>query len=259
VGRRVLGLAAGSGAYGVARLLKRQSVLADQRVRPYLTAAPPVREHYGDPADPPLTLAVLGDSSAQGVGVEDFDDTLGGWLAAHLAAGGRSVRVVCAAVDGSRAEHLDGQVTQVLPSRPDLAIFSTGANDVRNRTHPRRAARDLGAAVARLRAAGAVVVVGTTPYFGILTQIDEPLRTIGHALSRLLEREQVRAVVAAGGRPVLLGRLLSPLFGADRGLFARDGFHPSQRGYALIGEHTLPALLADPPTSTFRRYRRRCE
>ncbi len=238
-------LTAGAATCAIAGLLKRQSALADERVRPYLTPAPPVREHYGDPADPPLTLAVLGDSSAQGVGVNDFDDTLGGWLGARLAAGGRYVRVVTAAVDGSRAEHLDAQVTQVLAAGPQLAVVSTGVNDVRNRSNPRRAARDLGSAVHRLRAAGAVVVVGTTPYLGILTQVDQPLRTIGHSLSRLLEREQVRAVVAAGGRPVLFGRLLSPVFRADRGLFARDGFHPSQRGYALLGEHVLPALLAE--------------
>ncbi|MGH3743503.1 MAG: SGNH/GDSL hydrolase family protein, partial [Mycobacteriales bacterium] len=222
-----------------------QGLAADARVRPYVTPPPPVRESYGDASDRPLTLAVLGDSSAQGVGVDDFDHTLGGWLGQRLAETGRYVRVVCAAENGSRAEHLDDQVTQVLAAHPDLVAISTGVNDVRNRTSPWRAARTLGAAVARLRAAGATVAVGTTPYLGILTLVDQPLRAIGHGSSLLLEREQIRAVTAAGGTPVALGRLLSPLFAADRSLFASDGFHPSQRGYALIGEHMLPALLSE--------------
>lgn len=235
----------GALGYRFVALLAGQGAAADARIRPHLVPAPPVRERYGDPADPPLTLAVLGDSSAQGVGVDDFDHTLGGWLGERLAATGRCVRVVCAAENGSRAEHLDDQVTRVLSSAPDLVAISTGVNDVRNRTHPRRAARSLGAAVARLRANGATVVVGTTPYLNIITQVDQPLRSIGQGLALMLEREQLRAVRAAGGAPVPLGRVLSPLFGADPSLFASDGFHPSRRGYALIGEHLLPALLSE--------------
>lgn len=237
--------AAATGAtWGLLQLLAAQGAAAEDRVRPLVTPAPPVRERYGDPADPPLTLAVLGDSSAQGVGVHDFDHSLGGWLGQQLAARGRYVRVVCAAENGSRAEHLDAQVDLVLLSRPDLVAISTGVNDVRNRTDPRRAGAQLAAAVHRLQAAGATVVVGTTPYLGILTQIDQPLRAIGHLLSRLTEREQVRAVERAGGVAVPLGRLLTPVFDADPTLFAADGFHPSRRGYALLGRHLLPALLS---------------
>lgn len=230
--------------YGFVQLLVAQGAAADERVRPYVTPPPPVRESYGDPDAPPLTLAVLGDSSAQGVGVADFDHSLGGWLGQRLAARGHRVRVVCAAQNGTRSEHLDAQVTQVLTAKPDLVAISTGVNDVRNRTPPRRAARELGAAVARLREAGATVVVGTTPYLNVLTLVDQPLRALGHVSSLLLEREQLRAVRAAGGVAVPLGRLLSPRFAADRSLFCADGFHPSQRGYALIGEHMLPGLLS---------------
>jgi lysophospholipase L1-like esterase len=239
----VTGTMAGAG-YGFVQLLVAQGAAADQRVRPYVTPPPPVREFYGDPGDPPLTLAVLGDSSAQGVGVADFDDTFGGWLGQHLADRGHYVRVVCAAENGTRAEHLDAQVDLVMDARPELVAISTGVNDVRNRTLPRKAAQQLADAVTRLRASGATVAVGTTPYLNILTQVDQPLRGLGHLLSRITEREQIRAVEAAGGIPVPLGRLLTPLFGADPTLFSADGFHPSQRGYALIGEHLLPALLS---------------
>lgn len=49
-------------------------------------------------------------------------------------------------------------------------------------------------------------------------------------------------MTAAGGVPVPLGALLAPMFVADPTLFARDGFHPSARGYALIGAQVLTAL-----------------
>lgn len=246
-GTVLAGTAAGVGSlgFGLRQLLAAQGVAAERRVRPLVGVAPPVREHYGDADAPPLTVAVLGDSSAQGVGVDDFDHSLGGWLGQRLATGGYRVRVICAAENGSRAEHLVDQVARVLPSRPELAAISTGTNDVRAKTPPRRAARELGEAVRQLRAAGTRVVVGTTPYLGIVEALDSPLRQLAHVASRRLERAQLAAVADAGGVAVPLGALLSPLFAADRTLFSRDGFHPSQTGYALIGERMLPALLSE--------------
>lgn len=262
VGTVLAGTAAGVGglSLGLRQLLAAQGVAADRRVRPLVGLPPPARERYGDPDAAPLTLAVLGDSSAQGVGVDDFDHSLGGWLGQHLADRGRWVRVVCAAEDGARAEHLADQVARVLPAGPDLAAISTGTNDVRAKTAPRRAARELGEAVRQLRAAGTRVVVGTTPYLGILEALDSPLRQLAHVSSRRLEHAQLRVVPDAGGVAVPLGALLSPVFAADRTLFSRDGFHPSQTGYALIGARMLPALLSegDPhPAADGRLARRR--
>ena len=232
----------GAGVLGLWRLLIHQGAAADLRVRPLTTPAPSIRETYGDPSEPAFTLAMLGDSSAQGVGVDDFDDTLGGWTAARLAAAGRCVRVVSAAQNGTRAEHLPAQIAQVLPYDPDLVMISTGANDVLNRTHPRTSARQLADAVRELRAAGILVVVATTPNLGVVTAVDTPLRQFAGVASRLLERAQIAAVLEAGGVVVPVGRILSPIFATDRSMFARDGYHPSARGYALVGEHLLAAL-----------------
>jgi lysophospholipase L1-like esterase len=236
------GAVLGAGLLGLRRLLLHQGAAADLRVRPLTTAPPPIRETYGDPADPSFTLAMLGDSSAQGVGVDDFDETLGGWAAARLAAAGRYVRVVSAAENGTRAEHLAAQIATVLPYAPDLVLISTGANDVLNRTHPGKSARLLADAVRRLRAAGIPVVVGTTPNLGVVTAVDAPLRQIAGVASRLLERAQIAAVRKAGGVVVPLGTILSPVFAADRSMFAADGFHPSAKGYAVVGQHLLDAL-----------------
>jgi lysophospholipase L1-like esterase len=225
------------------QLIQYQSATADRRMRPLATPAPPSRESYGEPGDPPFTLALLGDSSAQGIGVTSFDDALGGWVGTRLAADGWFVRVVTAAQDGSRAEHLADQVASVLPERPRLVLISTGVNDVRHRTPPKVAARLLAEAVGELRAAGADVVVGTAPNLGVVA-LGTPLRQVAGLSSVLMARAQAPAVRAAGGVPVALGRDVSPLFAADRTLFAPDGLHPSARGYAVIGAHLLAAVPA---------------
>ncbi|EIV91728.1 SGNH/GDSL hydrolase family protein [Frankia sp. QA3] len=264
--------AAGSGAFvgasvGVWRLALYQGGAADGRVRPLTTPAPPVREFYGNPTHPPFTLGILGDSSAQGTGVHDYDDTLGGWLARALAAdrdgdggngrgdsgggdsgghgggggGGRHVRVVSAARDGARAEHLAAQVARVAPAAPDLAVISIGVNDIRNRTSPAAAARHLAGAVTDLRRGGAEVIVGTTPDLSVISAVRSPLREVLWLLGLLLERAQTPAVAAAGGTPVTLRTAVSRRFAADPTLFAPDGLHASPRGNALIGAHLLAA------------------
>ncbi|MCM3926418.1 SGNH/GDSL hydrolase family protein, partial [Frankia sp. AiPs1] len=284
--------AAGSGAFvgagvGVWRLALYQGGAADGRVRPLTTPAPPVREYYGNPTHPPFTLGILGDSSAQGTGVHDYDDTLGGWLARALAAdrgsnrdrrsdrdrdrgsdrggghgdggggggghgggdGGRHVRVVSAARDGARAVHLAAQVARIAPAAPDLAVISIGVNDIRNRTSPAAAARHLAGAVTDLRRGGAHVIVGTTPDLSVISAVRPPLREVLWLLGLLLERAQTPAVAAAGGTPVTLRTAVSRRFGADPTLFAPDGLHASARGNALIGAHLLAAYrLAAPLT-----------
>ncbi|HVV31425.1 MAG TPA: SGNH/GDSL hydrolase family protein [Mycobacteriales bacterium] len=233
-----------AGGAGLRRTLTRQVAQADRKVRPLVTTAPPHREYYGDPADPPITLALLGDSSAEGVGVHHFDETLGGHLGRALAEHRRYVRLLLVAVNGATAAALADQIVQLRPHTPDLAVISIGANDVRARTAPRIAAADLGAAVAQLRVLGAHVVVGTTPDLGIVTALAQPLRALAGLASRRLERAQSEAVSRAGGIAVPVGKLLSPLFVADPLHFAPDGFHPSEAGYRLIASYLLPPLLS---------------
>jgi lysophospholipase L1-like esterase len=251
-GRVLVGAGAAGGSavvgagVGLWRLALVQGTVADRKVRPLTTPAPPVREFYGNPTHPPFTLAMLGDSSAQGTGVHDYDDTLGGWLACRLAHGVRHVRVVSAARDGARAADLAGQVARIAPASPDLAVISIGVNDIRHRTPPTRAARHLSAAVTDLRRGGAQVIVGTTPDLSVIAAVRPPLREIVWLLGRRLERAQTPAVLAAGGTPVTLRTGVSRAFAADPSLFAPDGLHAAAAGNALIGAALLAAFL--PPS-----------
>jgi len=227
-------------------LLLGEAKLARRWVGPP-EAAPLVGDGiYGCADGPPLTLAVLGDSSAAGLGVADALETPGVLVAAGLAeVADRPVRLVTVAVVGARSEHLTSQVEQVRAEHPEVAVIMIGANDVTARVRPSEAVRHLGRAVRRLRAAGTEVVVCTCPDLGTVEPIAQPLRYVARVWSRQLAAAQTIAVVEAGGRTVSLGDVLGPEFAArPKELFSADRFHPSAEGYAAAAAVTLPSVCA---------------
>jgi lysophospholipase L1-like esterase len=197
----------------------------------------------------PLRFAMLGDSTAAGYGVETADQTPGALLAAALAAhSGRPLLLANAARVGARSDRLGEQVDRVLADGPEnapqVAAIMIGANDVTNRVSATESAQHLGDAVARLRAVGCQVVVGTCPDLGTIRPIQPPLRWLCRRWSRRLAVLQARAVHEAGGRSVPIGALLGPEFAARAELFGPDRFHPSAEGYATAVAAMLPALAA---------------
>ena len=255
------GLGALSAAvYGV---LYGESKLARRRIAPPRSPAPTVDGiwHGLDPdatsAGPPLRMAMIGDSSAAGVGVITDAQTPGALIAVGLSdRAHRPVELLSTAFIGARSADLPAQVAKALgaiaPQKLDIAVIMIGANDVTHRVRPADSIRDLTAAVGALRAAGAQVVVGTCPDLGTIRPIAQPLRYIARRWSRALAAAQTIAVVEAGGRTVSLGDLLGPSFAKERHWFSEDGFHPSEVGYAAAAEVMLPSVLAslELPTDT---------
>jgi lysophospholipase L1-like esterase len=189
-------------------------------------------------------LAMLGDSTSLGYGCARIDEVPGVMLARGLAAAlDRPVALRSLGVVGSGAADLARQVDLVLTDPVDVVVIVTGANDVTGRIPPWQSAAQLRAAVGRLRAAGIPVVVGTCPDLGVITPIPQPLRSLVGTWSRRLGALQARAVGAAGGRPVMIGRLVSPEFRGRPDLFYADGFHPSGPGYAKAAAALLPATV----------------
>ncbi|MFE9959788.1 SGNH/GDSL hydrolase family protein [Micromonospora sp. NPDC005299] len=195
---------------------------------------------------PPITVVILGDSSAAGYGVHRRRETPGALLATGLSRRlHRPVRLHRFAVVGALSTGLKPQVESALEVEPDIAVVLVGGNDVTNRTPLSVAVRYLVDAVRTLRAAGCEVVVGTCPDLGAIRPIQPPLRWLARRWSRQLAAAQTVAVVEAGGWTVSLGDLLGPRFAAEpTRMFAWDRFHPSAEGYAVAAAALLPTVLS---------------
>lgn len=251
--RRLAHVTAVGAGLTAATALAATSVLVGQaqqarRTIPMAQAPPPRGDGvYGTKfPGPPLTLVLLGDSSAAGYGVHRPRETPGALLATGISRRlRRPVRLRRLAVVGSLSAGLPPQVEAALEVQPDLAVILIGGNDVTHRTPVPVAVRYLVEAVRDLRACGAEVVVGTCPDLGAIQPIKPPLRWLARRWSRQLAAAQTVAVVEAGGWTVSLGDLLGPRFAAEpHRMFAWDRFHPSADGYAAAVSALLPTVLA---------------
>ncbi len=193
-----------------------------------------------------LHLMIFGDSTATGYGCRSADEVPGALIARGLAEeSGKRIRLSTKAIVGATSKGLSGQIDAMFVAGPppDAAVIMIGANDITKPNGIGPSARRVATAVRRLRAAGAVVVVGTCPDFGVITAIPQPLRWVARSRGLRLARAQAAAVRSAGGVPVPLADLLSPEFlQAPELLFSDDMFHPSAAGYALAAKQLLPAL-----------------
>src|SRR6476660_7826515 len=231
---------------GVVGLLLGQAELARRTIPPAEGDPPRCDGRYGSGDGPPVTLAVIGDSSAAGYGTSQPGETTGALIAQGLAEQlHRPVDLHCLAVVGARSPQLGPQVEAALAVRPDAVVILIGGNDVTHRTRIPHAVAHLLAAVRALRAADVHVVVGTCPDMGAIQPIQPPLRWVARRRSRSLAAAQTIVVVEGGGRTVSLGDLLGPVFEAqpDR-MFGLDRFHPSAEGYAAAAAAMLPTLIA---------------
>lgn len=195
---------------------------------------------------PPIQIALLGDSSACGYGVDRVEDTPGAFLASGLALeADRRVHLRQFAVIGAKSSDLGAQVDQTLAAPTDVAVILVGANDVTHLVRPQSSVRHLAEQVRRLKNAGVEVVVGTCPDLGTIRPILPPLRQLARIWSRRLAAAQMIVVLDEGGRTVSLGDVIGPEFDADPAiLFGPDKFHPSPEGYHACADVLLPAALA---------------
>ncbi len=193
-----------------------------------------------------LDLAVLGDSSAAGLGVDRPDQLPGVLLARGLAAEIEGpVRLTTHAVVGTTSRELSAQVDAVLAAPPRLVLVLIGANDVTSQLRVSTCAELLGDAVSRLTAAGIELVAGTCPDLGAVRPIPQPLRAVARSWSLALGKAQRKAVEEAGGHAVPLADLLAPEFLARSGeLFSPDRYHPSAAGYEAVADILLPKLCS---------------
>jgi len=194
---------------------------------------------------PAVQVALLGDSSAAGYGVERIVETPGALLASGLAKqADRRVHLRTYARVGARSCDLEGQIDRALPHDPDLAVILIGTNDVTHRVRPSQSVRYLSEAVRRLVGADVKVLVGTCPDLGTVKPIPPPLKQVARSMSRRLAAAQAIVVVEEGGVAVSLGSILGPDFAAAPAvLFGPDQFHPSVEGYRAVAEVLVPSAV----------------
>ena len=235
----------GMGLYGV---LRGEAALARRMIGNAGDEPPPDSTGWygrGRPG-PAIKVALLGDSSAAGYGVERIVETPGAFFASGLAKGAdRRVHLRTYARVGAQSSDLDGQIDRALRGEPDLAVIMIGANDVTHRMKPSQSVRYLAEAVRRLRAAGAKVLVGTCPDLGTVKPIPPPLKQVARSMSRRLAAAQAIVAVEEGGVAVSVGSILGPDFAAAPAvLFGPDQFHPSAEGYRAVSEVMVPSALS---------------
>jgi len=216
------------------------------RRREYVSAdsAPPVSSLIGAGSGAPLRLAVLGDSTAAGLGVTDTGDTVGAQVASALSTDlRRPVRLDGLGVSGARTADLDPQVSRALLQKPDVAVILVGPNDVTHLTRRSSVRNDVANAVRRLRAAGAAVVVGSCADMGAATAFLQPLRTVSAWRGRAIGAAVRAAATDEGGLAVDIGGETGAAFRSDPDRYlSSDEFHPSIEGYRLWAEALLPEV-----------------
>jgi len=236
--------AVGALSYGLLRIEAR---IARRAIGHLDASVPDSTGWYGrGRPGPAIKIALLGDSSAAGYGVDRVEETPGALVGSGVAAGAdRRVHLREFCVSGAKSVQLAAQVNAALPTEPDVAVILIGANDVTNQTLPSASVRHLSEAVRRLAEADVAVVVGTCPDLGTVRPIPQPLRQVARTWSRRLAAAQAIAVVESGGRAVSLGSILGPEFDASPALlFGPDRFHPSAAGYSALAGVLVPSTLA---------------
>lgn len=224
----------------LAPLVIPQAVLTRRRL-PRLPEAAGPRQGTAGRGALGLSLLILGDSSAAGVGVDHQRDALAGQLSQALAARlGERVRWQLCARSGVTTAQARALVAEARPA--DVAVLVTGVNDVVDQVSPARALRQREALVQALRERVGVrqVVVTPVPPMNRFAGLPQPLRWLA---GRDAAAHEAALRDWAALQPQL-SHLPFELPLDDTRLLARDGFHPGAPLYRLWGQ-ALAVHIAD--------------
>ena len=261
---RILGAAAGTFAGVVAVQFMRLRRMEFLPGHPGFYVNHRVEPREATAAGAALRLAVLGDSTTSGVGVDRAEDSLPYQLAQRLAdREGRTVHVVSYGWAGARVADLPPKqlkralerlrATDAHPFLPSADVIAVviGSNDATHNTAPPRYRTDLRATLEGIRAAAPdarIVLAGIPRFRGALRAI-EPLITLADLYARLLRpisRAEAARVDAAYAD---LAAEVPPRITRDTPFLSSDRFHPSVVGYGLWADVIFEALDRGPVRS----------
>lgn len=188
----------------------------------------------------PWQLVVIGESTVAGVGVKQQADGLGAAVAKAFAARtGRPAHWRAYGRNGARIRDVRRDLLPDDLHRADVVLVSIGVNDTTGFSSPRHWREQLRHLVADIRQQTPVPIAFLAlPPMHHFTALPQPLRgVIGHRAG-LMDHNLRRALAGLPGCRVLdYGMEMQPHY------LAADGYHPSEEGYAVMGE-AVARLLA---------------
>lgn len=223
------------GAIAGFTLLSLEAAWALLRPAPLLEQFDPSGE-FGDPSNPTLRVAVLGDSSVTAPGVAGPHEIWVSLICSRLA-DTRYVILQSFAVGGSMAHTVIAeQLAGALDFRPDVVFVSVGANDAIKGVPLQRFEENLDQLIGTLVESGAAVVQSGVGFLGTIPRLYPPLSTLMERRARRFDEVHWR-VAKIHGTAVVDQRSDDPsVWNRDRTLWAEDFFHVSAAGHARWAE-----------------------
>jgi lysophospholipase L1-like esterase len=196
----------------------------------------------GDGPGNELRIVVLGESTAAGVGADNHDEAVAGQLAKALAAQtGRKVSWRAVARSGATMRRARERLAPSLEgASADVVVVMMGVNDTIRLTSGRTFRRETQELLSELRRyVDCPVILSGIPPVALLPALPQPLRSALGTRSRLLDRELRN--VARGETGVFYSDIVFPV---QTSMLARDGFHPSPKGYEEWGRQLAESVMA---------------
>lgn len=199
----------------------------------------------------PISLLVIGDSSAAGVGVDDFSDSMAGRLPLLLSK--KTGRPVNARTSGNNSATA-GQIRDfVIPNlehaKYDYIVINIGVNDAKNFHTGKRFCREFGGLLYAVHARfpDAQIIWSNILDMEKVPALPSPLNKILGIRGRILKRNgEILCGERGAHAPVSKWRPV-------RENFSADGFHASSEGYRIWAEEMtdyIVKLETDSKTKT---------
>lgn len=187
---------------------------------------------------PDLSLLILGDSAAAGVGVATQNEALSGRIVAELNSHFR-VSWKLIAQTGFRAKDVLYELSLAGEEKFDVVVTSIGVNDVTHGTGPRKWIDRHGRIVRTLRdkfAARHIIFSGIPPIH-LFPSLPQPLRWYMGARAKQFNDLLHAFAAGCGGC-----ELAAPEFPPEPSYMAADGFHPGGPAYLFWGRHVAEII-----------------
>jgi len=185
-------------------------------------------ESQGDFGDDTFRVAIVGESTAVGVGADTQDEALPGHLARALASRmKRTVRWHVLGGNGMTVKRVVSEVRHAHEERYDAAVVLLGVNDVFRLTSVKAWLASLRLLAESLTERGCqVIVFSSVPPVGRFPALPQPLRAILGLRASLLDQYLERLT-----RELPRAAFCRVRFPTGAANVATDGVHPSSDGY----------------------------